>query len=409
MKKQHKVVAVCAALALVVVSSALAASASTTKPSAKAAKGTRSAKTAPVTFAVFGDSPYGLTNNDVTQSDATPRFIDAINKDTDVSAVMHIGDLHSGKQMCTRTYDEAIFQMWKGFKKPLVYTPGDNEWADCHKVAQSGGAWNATTGKIDFVVDAAGNPVDFGAGDPVANLLLVRSTFFRNPGWTLGKGAFQVTSQALAYDRKFPADSKFVENVMWEQAGVLFVTVNIPGGSNNEQDVWYGAPTMSSNQRQEAVERTDADERWLEAAFAKAKADKVAGVVIGSQADMWDPEKGVDHQTGYNPLVAAVAQGTKDFGKPVLMINGDSHVFRSDNPLSPSATCVWENTTACVSDWYIHPAGGYNIPNFHRIVVHGSTSPMEYLKLAIDPAANAANGDYKFGPFSWSRATQQLP
>jgi hypothetical protein len=35
--------------------------------------------------------------------------------------------------------------------------------------------------------------------------------------------------------------------------------------------------------------------------------------------------------------------------------------------------------------------------------VHGSTLPLEYLKLTIDTAANAANGPDAFGPFSWKR------
>ena len=405
MKKSRNALFVLGVVSLATLAMAVTGLAKPTKPTKPAGK----TGTAPVTFAVYGDSPYGTKDSDVSQSDATPKFIAAINADSKVSAVMHIGDLHSGKQMCTRTYDEAIYQMWTGFTKPIVYTPGDNEWADCHKVAQSGGAWNATTGKIDFVVDAQGNPTDFGAGDPVANLLLVRSIFFSHPGWTLGKPAFQVTSQSQVYEKAYPADSKFVENVMWEQAGVLFVTVNIPGGSNNEQDVWYGAPTMSSNQRQEMVERTDAGVRWLKAAFAKAKADGVAGIVIGSQADMWDPEKGAAHQTGYEPFVAAVDDGAKSFGKAVLMINGDSHIFRSDNPLSPTAGCVWETTTApCVSGYAMHPLG-YNVPNFHRLVVHGSTAPLEYMRLTIDASKNVPNGDYAFGPFSWERATQQLP
>ena len=404
MKKSHKALLVLGVVTFTTLALAVSGLAKPSKPAAK------SASTGPVTFAVYGDAPYGTKDSDVSQSDATPKFIAAINADAKVSSVLHIGDIHSGKQMCTRAYDEAIFQMWKGYTKPLIYTPGDNEWADCHKPAQSGGTWNATTGKIDSVVDAQGNPTDFGAGDPVANLLLVRSIFFAHPGWTLGKPAFQVTSQAQVYDKAHPADAKFVENVMWEQAGVLFVTVNIPGGSNNEQDVWYGAPTMSANQQQEMNERTDADVRWLKAAFAKAKADGVAGVVIGTQADMWDPEKGAAHQTGYEPFVAAVADGAKAFGKAVLMINGDSHVFRSDNPLSPTAGCVWETATApCVSDYPIHPNGGYNVPNFHRLVVHGSTAPLEYTRLTIDASKNAPNGDYAVGPFSWERATQQLP
>jgi len=39
-------------------------------------------------------------------------------------------------------------------------------------------------------------------------------------------------------------------------------------------------------------------------------------------------------------------------------------------------------------------------------VVHGSTLPLEWLKMSVDPAQNAANGADAFGPFSWSRMIQ---
>src|SRR5262249_12622545 len=103
-----------------------------------------------------------------------------------------------------------------------------------------------------------------------------------------------------------------------------------------------------------------------------------------------DPEKGAAHQAGYEPFVQAVAAHTLAFGKPVLMLNGDSHVYLSHNPLSAADPLA-----------YMHP--GYDVPNFHRIVVHGSTIPREWLKLVVDPGANAPNGPDAFGPFSWTR------
>jgi len=123
-----------------------------------------------------------------------------------------------------------------------------------------------------------------------------------------------------------------VENVMWEQSNVLFVTVNIPGGSNNDDDIWYetspsSIPAKSPEQQQEPVQRTAADLRWLDAAFAVANRDKVAAVVIGAQADMWDPEKGAAHQANYEPFVTKISDSAKAFGKPVIMFNGDSHKY----------------------------------------------------------------------------------
>jgi hypothetical protein len=52
---------------------------------------------------------------------------------------------------------------------------------------------------------------------------------------------------------------------------------------------------------------------------------------------------------------------------------------------------------------FIHP--GYDVANFHRIVVHGSTVPLEWLKLTIDPGANGDSAT-SFGPFSWARQIQ---
>jgi hypothetical protein len=114
-------------------------------------------------------------------------------------------------------------------------------------------------------------------------------------------------------------------------------------------------------------------------------------VTLGSAwRRLWDPEKGAAHQALFEPFVASIAAHTSAFGKPVLMLNGDSHVYESHNPLSASDSLA-----------YMHP--GYDVPNFHRIVVHGSTLPVEYLRFTITPGVNAPNGSDAFGPFSWTR------
>lgn len=365
------------------------------------------------TLAIIGDVPYGTTPTDNTQVLANPAFIAAINKDTDVSMVMHLGDTHSGKSYCTQEYNQTIFNQWKLFKTPLVYSLGDNEWADCHKKAQGGGVYNATTKVIDYVLDAAGKSVDYAFGDPLANLELVRSIFFPTPGTTLG-AAMTVHSQANEYDTAYPTDRNYVENVWWEKSNVLFVTLNIPGGSNNDSDIWYGAPTMSPAQAQEIANRTAANLRWLDTAFKQATKDGVAGVVIQIQADLWYLDGNVQaHVLGYKPFVDKIAANTTAFAKPVLLLNGDSHIFRSDNPLKADSICVAEPTsgataTACADDAYATQPHGYNVPNFHRVVVHGSTTPLEWLKLNVDPAVNASNGINAFGPFSWERIRPSL-
>jgi hypothetical protein len=385
-------------------------------------------------LAVLGDMPYGASPTDTVEFDASPAYITAINGDKDVSMVLHTGDIHSGKQYCTQAYDTSIYSQWAAFKAPLVYTPGDNEWADCHKKKEGGGAYNATTGLIDYVFDSSSSLVNYAGGDPVANLELVRSVFFAAPGKTLG-GSMTVHTQAQEYDPAHPTDSSYVENVWFEKSGVLFVTLNIPGGSNNATDPWYGVPTMNPAQQTLVANFTGAAMRWLDTAFTKAAANGDKGVVIMEQADMWDLDgltMANQHLTQYKQYVDKIAGLTTTFAKPVLLINGDSHFYRSDNPLMKGAACKVEipsvtgsksiTTTTCadsvangalkgltLADPYdtVQPTGTYNVANFHRIVVHGnataSATDKEYVKLAVDPSVNAAASENAFGPFSWTR------
>lgn len=379
-------------------------------------------------IAIIGDVPYGKSPTDTKQLEVHPRFIAALGNAPEVSLVAHIGDTHAGKQYCTQDYNKTIFEHWKAFRQPLVYTPGDNEWMDCHKAKEGGGSYNKATGQIDYVTDGKGQFASHAKGDPLANLELVRSVFFAKPGQTLG-APMQVHSQALEFNPAYPADKAFVENVWWEKAGVLFVTLNIPGGSNNGTDPWYGTPAMGPEQKNEVAVRTAATLRWIETAFNRASSAGDIGVVILTQADMWDVDEadsGVAHVSGYRPYVDKIAEGTKAFGMPVLMVVGDSHTYRSDNPLLPGAPCAMEvdagpavscsdsraqaltNARKSPADAYgVHPHG-YKLPNFHRIVVHGETLPLEWLQLRVDPGANAPAGLDAFGPFSWKRVRPAL-
>jgi hypothetical protein len=389
---------------------------------------------------VIGDMPYGGAPTDTAEFLANPAFISAINADRDVSMVVHVGDIHSGKEYCTQAYDQSIYAQWTAFRVPLIYTPGDNEWADCHKKKEGGGAYNAATGQIDYVM-SNGSLVNYAGGDPVANLGLVRSIFFAKPGQSLG-AAMAVNSQSMSYDGKFATDAGYVENLWFEKSGVLFATVNMPGGSNNGTNPWYGSPSMSPAQQQEVANRTGAALRWLDAIFARATSNGNRALVITWQADVWDLDgnaMSAQTLTEYKQYIDKLVALSTAFGKPVLMLNGDSHLYRSDNPLSKGFDCRIEvpsatgrrstATTSCaaavangaltgistIADPYliVQKMGDpsyvptYDVPNFHRIVVHGnataSGTDKEYVKLTFDPNANAAASENAFGPFRWTR------
>ena len=391
-------------------------------------------------LALFGDVPYGNPNptagaapgDDLYEFKHLPQYLSAIASDKDVSVAFHVGDLHSGSENCTEVFDRAIQSFFSQFTLPLVYTPGDNEWEDCQVPKEIAGFYSDTDPLLGNVAGVAQPSYSTGsnkAGNPVDNLNLVRQLFFPAAGATLGSGALQVHSQAL--EGTSATDKQFVENVWWSNQGVVFATVNIPGGSNNGTDVWFSGKkpetpdttTMTAQQATEVANRTQATEDWLNNAFDQAEAQKATALVIAEQADMWDAENLGDNPrlSQYAPYVDIIARRTAEFGKPVLVVNGDTHLYQSDNPLMPNQACVHENAksstqvydattpftaaTPCSFDPYVlNPVGtSYNVPNFHRIIVHGQTTPMEWTKFTFDPTKNAPNGVDAYGPFSWAR------
>ena len=321
-----------------------------------------------ITIAVIGDWPYNdllLANSDL--------LIDSVNADAKIKTVIHVGDIHSGSQPCTSAgilppiatanpgWNQQVFQRFQKFIAPVVYTPGDNEWTDCHKTKEKS------------------------AGAPLKELAAVRGLFFSRPGITLGVNEMEVASQAKAHDPAFPDDAQFVENVMWIDGKVLFVALNVPG-SNNDGLKWAAPFTDEAARLNEVAQRNAANARWLDAAFAAAKARPAKAVVIALQADMFDPAAivaGGDGLNNYTPLVQQIAARALEFGGPVLLLNGDSHLYEADHPLADPASPTG----------VIH--GTPPVPNLTRITVQGSTNaPAEWLRLTID--ANDPRAPFRF-------------
>ena len=93
---------------------------------------------------------------------------------------------------------------------------------------------------------------------------------------------------------------------------------------------------------------------------------------------MWDGAP----LNGFDSTVQKLAASTLAFGKPVLLVEGDSHVFKTDNPFAAGDPVHGVSTP---------------VPNLTRVVVQGSTTARlsEWLRLHVDPAATP--------PFSWTR------
>lgn len=248
------------------------------------------------TFAAFGDTPY--------TDDEETRFVGMIaeiNREKPAFTV-HVGDFKSGWSACS----DALFALRRDqfalFHQPLIYTPGDNEWSDC---------WRA-----------------FGAArDPLERLQRLRTLFFAD-GVSLGQQKIALVRQSAAYP----------ENARWVHDRILFVTLNVPGGNNNAR-----MPAEFA-----ARERAVLD--WISAGFELARAQSHPALVLVMQANPFvgNPLTG----NGYASLLRALASESQRFKGEVLLLHGDTHRYRLDQPLTD-------------------PMNGQRVTNLTRLEVFG--------------------------------------
>ena len=154
----------------------------------------------------------------------------------------------------------------------------------------------------------------------------IRSIFFSN-SQTLGQRPMTVSRQA-----------GMDENARFSRGGVVFATFSEPGASGK------GGTHRDNNIA------------WLNAAFDDAEATAAAGVVVAWQDNPFEPSGG--------RLVRALEQRTAAFGRPVVLVHGDTHGGKVDHP--------WDD-----------------LPNFTRVEVKGDSSSGEWMKMTVD-ASNPA-------------------
>ena len=282
----------------------------------------------PLTLSIIGDLPYSAP-----QLAAFPAWVDEINADPKVDTVVHLGDIKSGSTLCSNAYYSTILGLFESFKDPVVYTPGDNEWTDCHRTNNGG-------------------------HNPLERLATLRTMLFPEPGVTLGGRKKQVLAQA-----------GYPENVLWLQSKAVFSTLHVVG-SNNSLALWTGQAAVTPEQLAEATARIGAAIAWVDAAFDTATENDAEGVVLTMQADTFFLSN--ETAAGFVDILDRIEERAASFGGPVLVLQGDTHVYVQDAPFAGA-------------------------PNVTRIVVKGSAEAPgeEWLKLTVDPRAESF--------FSWQR------
>ncbi|QHK20532.1 hypothetical protein GU243_13220 [Pseudarthrobacter psychrotolerans] len=295
-------------------------------------------------FGVIGDIPYGA--GEIAKF---PARIQDINADRELKFVTHVGDIKNGSSVCSDEYFQHIRAEFDTFEHPLVFTPGDNEWVDCHRT--NNGAYN-----------------------PLERLDKLREVFFDEPGKTLGETMPVKTQESLGLP----------ENVRFTQNRVAFSVVNVQG-SNNSLQPWTGlgetAPTPE--QLAEVEHRTAAVLEQIRGTFHDATRRNDRAVVLMTQADMFDPAlldaalANPETVSGFREIIQTIIEETNRFDGPVYLVNGDSHVYAENQPLAEG------------SPW-LRVYGQTAADDLQRITVDGSNNATNYVRFTV--AGNGAKG-----------------
>ncbi len=122
--------------------------------------GAAAAAEKPFAFVALGDMPYGKPEKVYPPFRALIGQINALKP----AFTIHVGDIKSGSTPCSDEMLRAQRDFMDSFIAPLIYTPGDNEWTDCHRKKA-------------------------GRFDPLERLAFVRRTFFAAGAHFARKGA----------------------------------------------------------------------------------------------------------------------------------------------------------------------------------------------------------------------------
>lgn len=321
-------------------------------------------------FGALGDAPYHGQK-------AKFRAVIADMNRRNLAFVVHVGDIQDGDTIKDGKYinepvedglascSEAIFRdrlaLLNLSRHPIVVTPGDNDWTDC--------------------------------ANPIGKLELVRQMFFAQPR-SHGIRRMPVRRQSDVY-----VNSPYPENLRWIKNGVVFASVHVVGSNNNLPP----PPNLGTEKVRvdEHKARDAANREWLTASFDLARTSRAPALVVIMQAypcldalagEPWHQRILTEYLTsekdgylkgtiggrlcpidGYEALLGTLAEEALQFTRPILLLHGDSHTFRFDQPL-------------------VHPADKGNpgrdrrrIPNVFRLETFGSPF-VHWVKVVVDPA-----------------------
>jgi hypothetical protein len=246
-------------------------------------------------FALIGDLGYS-----VQQDVWFASLLSELNATPELAFIVHDGDLWGDPYGgCHDEFYAARLEWFQASVHPFIFVLGDNDWTDC---------WQDR----------------FGGFDQMERLALERRLFFSDE-FSLGQRKLPLLRQST--DPRFSA---YRENVRWDFGNVTFLTLNIQGSNDNRG-------TGPNGEEVEWTERTAANLAWLRAGFTHAAAAQSRAVMVVIQANPGF-ELPTERRTGFNDFIVALEEQVVAFGRPVVLVHGDTHYFRIDKPLLSSVS-----------------------------------------------------------------------
>ena len=260
------------------------------------------------TVALFGDMPYTAAGRT-----EYPRLIADVNHSNAAFSVFD-GDLKAGGDgACTDQLYTRSLDWFNSFDRPVIVSPGDNDWTDCW------GRYGPGTGGFD----------------PEERLNHERQLFF-STGQSLGRHTLTVERESSE-----PAYSGYPENARWVAGPVMFITLNVQGSNDNLPHAGVDGETRSdaeiARQAAEHQAREKANIHWLDESYAEATKQGLRGVMVIWQADPnFNNEQKLqpDEYDGFNEIIPALRSDVLAFPGQSALIHGDSHYFKLDKPLN---------------------------------------------------------------------------
>ncbi|WP_157684932.1 hypothetical protein [Robbsia andropogonis] len=270
-------------------------------------------------FAVLANMPSSTDDERDTQI-----TLQSIAHAAGVHFIVDLGNIRGADESCSDALFARRRALLDAVPAPVVFVPGMRDWVDCARPGAGG-------------------------FDPVERLDAVRDAFLSG-NQSLGTPAMRVIRQS-----ELPAFIPYRENMRWIDDGVVFATLNVPGGNNHFLD---GGGRNGEYEDREVANRnwidhavTDAERRHARglvflfagdpgfasnATGARGNERDAAGTHWAAPFDWWFRRP--HERDGYASLRRDLLQAVARFNGPVLIIHGRDTQRAKASRKSPRAS-----------------------------------------------------------------------